>query len=458
MPCKRYLWTAVLLGCWCIVVANDPAGAQQDSFPLRSGDPFTFGLPYNVGGPPRIFDPSGMSRLSETMKAGQAEGGIRLGPFRAGAGLQVTQSFTDNANLTDKNKESDFTTSLQPSFTLTAGQGVKYKDYVSFGYDGDLGAYTRVTDNSYTRHTLWADVNLLQRPTFYMRFRQAFTYTDDPYGNDEYFGQGASTPRILNQADFVVGRRLPNDYAIELHYQNALENYQEDLDQERSNITHTIGTTLLYELSGKTKLLAEYSYSYRDFYDQSSIFSDNYTVQQVMAGFRWAATARLSGEFKAGYAWRIFKDRGGELGFLHKDDSTPIYSGNLHYMVSPKTALDLDLDREFLLGSDFFPGTETVTSLQEGYVRNLVGLRASTSPRENLTFTAGAAYSIEQYGDTLLYGNRIDHFINAGIGFQHRIRRYLGYGLNYSYQNRDTDVESESYQANVVSASLFISF
>jgi polysaccharide biosynthesis protein VpsM len=455
---ELYWLAAILLGCLSVFHPSAPANAQADGFPLKYGDPFNFGRPYNVGGPPSFVEPVKWDSLVESVGPGATEGGIKLGPFRVGAGLQVTESYTDNANLTDKNKESDFTTSIQPSITLTAGQGVRFKDYVSFGYDGDLGAYTKVTDNSYTRHTLWADVNLLQRPAIYMRFREAFTYTDDPYGNEEYFGRGVSTPRLLNQADFMVGRKLPYDYAIELRYQNALEDYQESVDQERSNMTHTIEATMLYELSGKTKLLAEYSFSYRDFYDQGLLFSDDYSVQQAMAGFRWAATARLSGEFKGGYGWRKFKDRGGELGYLHKDDSTPIYSANLHYMVSPKTSLDLDVDREFLLGSDFLPGTDIVTDLQEGYIDNRVGLRLTTSPRQNLTFILGGAYSLEQYGDTPRYGNRTDQFINAGIGFQHRIRRYLGYGLNYSYQNRDSEVQSESYQANVISASVFITY
>ena len=127
--------------------------------------------------------------------------GIKVGPFNFTPSVSINGTYTDNARFSQGNDESDFIMSIDPSFTFALGQGLKLKDYVAFGYDGDLGAYLKVSDNSYTRHTLWAEANLLQNRPTYLKLREAITYTDDPYGTSNMSASepqpvGSSTRRI----------------------------------------------------------------------------------------------------------------------------------------------------------------------------------------------------------------------------------------------------------------------
>jgi len=384
-------------------------------------------------------------------------GGIKVGPFQFKPGITFNTTFTDNAQLSNRNKESDFILTMNPTFNFTLAQDTKYKDVIAFGYSGDLGAYTRVTNNSYTNHTVWATVDLRERPTNYMKLREQFTYTDDPYGNYEYVGVGTTTSRIRNELDLMVGRNLPRGYSAEVSYENYLENFLKNVDKQRTSMAHVGSGTLLYELTGKTKLLGEYSFGYRDFYNAPSSTAPDYTVQEFMTGFRWAATARLAGELKGGYGWRSFLNDMDPLGYPYSNNNTFIYETNLSYLLTRKTTLNFEAGREFLLGADNIPGTDVLDESQDAYVRNFFGLFATTQLRRNLTLRAGGEYSIEPYADTPFYQDRTDTYCYLTIGFTHQIRRYLSYGLSYYFNKRDSDFD-QSYTANSVTASLRLAY
>jgi hypothetical protein len=266
--------------------------------------------------------------------------------------------------------------------------------------------------------------------------------------------------RVLNQADFVIGRQLPGNYSAELGYQNAWNNYLNDGNGYTiwSDVGNTIKPTLLYELSGKTKLLVQYNIGYIHYYNQPSLISADYTVQQAMAGFRWAATSRLSGELKGGYAWRQFVNDVDLLGISYQNTSAPIYSVNLHYLVSPKTDLDFNIYREFDIGGDLNPITGTLNLIQGSYTRNAVGFTLTTRTRPDLTFNLAGSCYLDQYDDTILYQGRLDRYYNAGINFIHKFRRYLSWGLGYNFQKRDTQAVGLSYTENAVTISVGLSY
>ena len=401
------------------------------SFMLITGEAGAQGFTYPFG----FENPLAVSEAYEAYQQATQEGGIKVGPFRFKPGVTLNGTYTDNPQMRSGDQNSDFLFEIDPSLTFTLAKAQKLKEYVSFGYDGDLGAYTKVTDNDYTRHTLWTDINFLQRETTYMRLREAITYTDNPYGNEQFVGQGVNTRRVLNQADFVIGRQLPRDYSIELGYQNAWENYLDDGNGYTawSNVVNTIKPTLLYDLTGKTKLLAQYSYELTHYYEQPSAFSADYSVQEAMVGFRWAATARLSGEVKGGYAWRQFVNEFNLVGAPYQNTSAPVYSLNLHYMISPKTSADFNIYRDFDISGDLDPVSGSLDAIQDSYTRNAIGLTVTTRTRPDLTFTFAASTYLDQYHDTIRYQSRTDQYYNAGINFTHQLRRYLSWGLGLQF-------------------------
>jgi len=438
---------------------------------LSAGGAQAQGFTYPFG----FENPLAMSDAYEVAQQATQGGGIKVGPFKFNPGLTFNGTYTDNPRMRSGNQGSDFLFTIDPTlnFTLALSKGLKLLNYISFGYDGDLGAYTKITGNDYTRHTLWADVNLLHRDATYMRLREAVTYTDNPYGNQQFVGQGVSTPRVLNEADLVLGRQLPGNYSVELDYQNAWSNYLQNgngytsgsnyLEDSNgyntwSNVVNTLNPTLLYELTGKTKLLAQYSFGFTHYYQQPSAFSADYSVQQALVGFRYAATARLSGELKGGYAWRQFVNDFNLVGSPYQNTSAPIYSLNLHYMVSPKTAADFNIYRDFDISGDLNPVSGRLDTIQDSYTRNAIGVTVTTATRPNLTFTFAASAYVDQYADTVRFQNRMDLYYNAGINFTYQLRRYLSWGLGYNFQKRDTQAVGLSYTENSVTASATLSY
>lgn len=430
----------LLIGIIMVFAMGGSALGQDFSYP------FSFESPFEV------------TEVYEAYKTATSEGGVRVGPFKFKPGVQVNATYTDNPRYRTYDTQSSLLFTVDPTLTFTLAKGGQWKDRVSFGYDADLGAYTRVTGNDYTRHTLWVNIDLMKRPEFYTRLREAVTYTDDPYGNDEYIGLGTANRRFLNQTDFVVGRNLPRGYAAELGYENLWENYLSAAYEEWSNLGHLFKPTLLYELTGKTKLLVQYNFGYRNYYDQPSSTSPDYIVSEGMAGFRWAATARLTGELKAGYAWRQFINDIDEFGNPFKDESTPVYSAALSYMVSPKTTASLNIYRQFQYGGFSGGAISNPAIFQDAYTRNAFGLTVSTKTRPTLSFSVSGSYYLDQYDPTHIYPDRTDQWVQAGINFRHQVKRWLWWGLGYQFQKRDSEAFNQGYTENSVTASLGASY
>ena len=197
----RAIYVGLVVVCVCSLLFGGRAEAQSLTYPLGLGNPSQMGPGF------------------ENLQQDDNQTGIKLGPFRFKPGLQFNSTYTDNAKFTNQNKESAFLFSVDPSFSFTLSKGMKLKDYLSFGYDGDLGAYLNLGSYNYTTHNLWADLNLMERPTTYMRLRETISYTDNPYGNPGVrrswhgrqpvtqpggFRRRAQTPREL-----LRGTRLP---------------------------------------------------------------------------------------------------------------------------------------------------------------------------------------------------------------------------------------------------------
>jgi polysaccharide biosynthesis protein VpsM len=438
-----WIFFALLALCLSTVVGVRTAGAQTASYPTGYNSPFAFG---------------GTSDYSGQKKPVFGEGGIQLGPLKITPGVSLNTTYTSNAQMQNNGQTSDFITSINPTFAVTLGQGLKYKDYISFGYSGNLGAYTRITGDDYTTHTLWADINLMQRPTTYMKLRQAITYTNNPFGNQQFIGQGVANARMINQTDFTVGRNLPQDYSVELGYQNLWQNYFENTYQSQSSLTNTLNPTLLYELSGKTKLLVQCSFSYWNYYEQPSAFAPNYFVYQLLTGFRWAPSSRLSGEVKGGYGWQRYLNETDFLGVPYPNQGAPIYSLNLQYTLSPKTSMNFQAMRQYYFGGNLNPVSTRLDIIQAGYLANAVELRLSNNPSKNVSLGVFLDYELDQYSDTPLLQNRNDSFYGGGMTFSHQLRRYLSWGLTYTYQNRNSQLPANSYVVNMVSANLSLSY
>ena len=242
---------------------------------------------------------------------------------------------------------------------------------------------------------------------------------------------------------------------MELGYQNAWENYLAATYEDWTSVTNTLSPTLLYELTGKTKLLAQYSFGYRDFYQQPPAFSSNYSVQQAMAGFRWTATARLSGELKGGYAFRQFLNEFNELGVPYLNNSVPVYAANLRYLLSSKSTVELNLNRQFLMGTI---SSRDIAIVGNSYTRDTFGLSFTTNVSKRLAFNLAGNYYLDQYDDTGLFAGLTEHWYYATLNFRHQLRRHIWWGLGYQYQNRDSPIPVNNYKVNAVTASILLTY
>jgi hypothetical protein len=421
---------------FCFWLPSDTAEAQSQYFPYGLATPLQFGEVYEGYEPP------------------DSTKGISVGPFNFRPGVQLNGTYTDNVYLSNQNKKSGFLLSVDPSFDFTLSKDLKLKEYVSFGYNGDIGSYLNVNNYNPITHTVWTDINFLKRTTTYLRLRESLTYTDNSYGSQEFIGQGVMNRRMLNQADFVLGRNLPGAYSVEINYQNAWENYFAAAYSYWSSVTNTLAPTLLYELTGKTKLLAQYSFGLRSFYDMPSDVAASYAVQTLTGGLRMDASSRLSGQIQLGYAIRRYANDYSELGLPYINNSEPMYQGNLTYIVSPKTRIGVSASRMFLAATDL----STIAIIPQSITRNAFTLTVDTAVRKRLTLTVAGTFYLDEYpAEGSLFGSGTDRWYNAGVYLRHQFGRYFYWGLGYQFQKRDSQFYG-NYTANNITASIAASY
>jgi hypothetical protein len=180
-----------------------------------------------------------------------------------------------------------------------------------------------------------------------------------------------------------------------------------------------------------------------------------------MGGVRWAASAKLTGELKGGYGWRHFVNDFDADGFPYDDKGTPIYSAVLNYLFSPKTAIQLTASRDFLMGSGLGGGSieaDDPASFQESIIRDAFELAVNVNLRANLRLTVSGGYDLDHYDRTTEFDNRTDESFSAGINLKHQIRRYLWWGLGYTFEKRNSPDVTDRYTANTMTASLGMAY
>ena len=387
--------------------------------------------------------------------------------------ISVGTEYTDNLFLTDRNKESDYITTISPSFKaeiLGKYSGAK------ISYTPSYAMYDEYDEKDHWRHRArfsgWTGLSKTTR----LDVNDSFLYTEDPNVDDDIATVRAEEPNEIidtthrksrntwyrNTATVNLIHQFGEADSFNLGYRHYFLDYDDPRyeDKERHNpylgvtywFTYKWGfgiegsyTKGLYDesddfdqINASARLIRKFSRLLNGFvqftyttldYDGNSEDADGYILS---AGFDYKILDDISLSFDAGYSW-LDRDI--------SDDESSMYA-------------DVGLTKTFKKGVLYLTGSGGFKG--PNYGAETLGIsefyEIGSSIRYQLTkYLSGNAFASYRYDDYLEETpDREDKTTKAGLGLSMQVLKWMALGLDYTYRTVDSDRDVEEYSENSV--------
>jgi hypothetical protein len=379
-------------------------------------------------------------------------------------GISVSETYDDNIDLEPDNEKSDYITAATPSLTLNVlSQNTK----LGVSYAPSFVWYADFTDNNNTRHL--ATANWEQQLTQYLSLHFTDTYlnSEDPL-EDTTDLQAVRTTRNkywVNTASASFGYVFGAENRINAGY-NREDRENDDVTLEDSEV-QTPFADLTYWFDVKNGIGLNYSYTDAEFTRDDSIpADDDYTGHSAGARYIRRFSPHSSGYVAYTYTTRDFDGleedydvHNGSVGLDHAFSPEYTLTAGAGYFIRVNDisgnqdgpTFDLALTRAFSRGSitvggDGGWGEEYLERDGTGFTEYYGGYaRGTYQLLERLSAYAGVSYRQDKDEQDVR-----SKFLRANCGLRWSFMRWFSLSLDYSYADRNDDVEADSYTNNRV--------
>jgi hypothetical protein len=348
--------------------------------------------------------------------------GIRLSP-QAG----VSETYDDNITFSSDNEEEDFITSIE------AGLKAVYETQLTSATMLGMLRYDIFASNGqYDNLSGSVDLDWKQELTQYdrIRVRDHYLHAEEPTTYAEAFNR--STGRLSfqrNQVWLDYEHDFTPQWAGTARYSNEMTVFSEDILADSS--MNSVGAGLIYHLTSRTDLLADYDYVTRDYDGASDAFAH-----------------RVSGGVKHHFTeWMYFEGRAGAdfiESYNGEEMTEPRVSGKLTVEVDPTMRIEAMAEQEHALNSytqDVFDHWQaTATLLKEWNERMRTGISGFYGEGEYVTLRTE------------------DTFVGAGVWLGYDLTPNLEAKAKYEFTDVDSTDRDQQYTKNVFLIALTLRF
>ena len=373
------------------------------------------------------------------------------------ASLTLSGIFTDNALNSTDNKKSDFTTILSPviwivfpyssqniapmSLSLRSPGGSlltrQWPDSI-LHYQASLYYRTDIPLTSSSGGLVYGKVPaqtlngklLLLGNRFSLLAEDQYEFSHLEQEAGIVTTQGAQDRYNSNLLNVSLSYASRNRLVFQVGYSHFITNYKSDFDIFRDRQDDGLSASVLYKLSPKMGLIAEYRYL-NIAYDKTSELDSN--EQYFMGGISWNITAKSRGLLKAGYGIKNFDNSLGSFGNFSLE-------AQLDYRFTPKTSLTFNAYRKT---------SET----------NVMGMAFSLTNGLNVTFShlltsklnssAGFIIMDDHYKNGTKLTESIDsRLYQVNLALQYSFKRWLKGGIGYAYTIKNSSMSELEYRSN----------
>lgn len=373
--------------------------------------------------------------------------GVKVGPVRLNPHMGVSQMYTDNVFRTNTNKTSDFLTTLAPGIQAE----LPFAGFHSFlvDYRTNIQYYSRTPSNDVQDQTATGSFNFNFPGGLNINLQGQHKLGHDPRGSavDNVATQGLEVNKWTANGFTGQAEYLGAQSSIRLNVQTIRWDYlNNNQGLSRDRLTNNAGLTFTRNVTGKTSMLA-YVGALQSIYDQNKNL-DN-VIYTISGGGTWNVSEVTSGEIQAGY--QIVQFSNAQVNqpppldsfSRDKDNYTNFYfMGRLNWQATPLSRITLQpyrtVQQVVTTGSLFF----TVTGVNLSARHDLTD---QTTLNLNLGFEEDSFQSSGSGGS-----DRIDKLMNVAVGMNYTALKWVGLGIQYIYEDRNSNQSPYTYQANTV--------
>lgn len=346
--------------------------------------------------------------------------------------LTVSERYDNNIRNAPSDNDNAFisswVTEISPRIILKAQDRLNIYQ-LSYGFSHDKVASSQ--QDSHTDHNAEAlmhlDFDVHRRLDLYLKYIKR--------KNKENSTNNARNETGNESRNYYAGARYSygtdtSKGLIEFGSQYAWLRYDNNLNtgsltRERERNVFDIDATLLYRMTSKMQILAEFQYHDYDYTSATSFLGGDSQVYRL--GVKWDATAKITGEFRIGQEKRNFN--------LSSRPSASNPSWHLGVSWSPRTYSVVTLNSDSFIGE----GSST-----ENHIKS-VSTTLSWKHAWSKYMSSMSSYS---HHNRKYFGNtndeREDRINRFSFYLNYELRRWLDVGVYYKYtDNQSNDSDSE---------------
>ncbi|MDQ3026402.1 MAG: outer membrane beta-barrel protein [Pseudomonadota bacterium] len=332
----------------------------------------------------------------------------------------------DNLFLSNTNQKSSTLYIVSPGFKLDARDPNKV---FQLAYQGQIGRYAQSEDDNYIDHTVRAQLDTAFDRRNFLKLGFDYLRTHDPRGSSDRTISARPDRYTLASPSITYAFGAPGAQGrAEVYYSEGRKRYLNNREVTISSdrITREGGGAFYFRVMPKTYLLGEVrrtDFSYRL---PTSPFNSEET--RYYGGVSWEATAATTGTVKVGRLEKKF------------DSDSPKFTGTSWEAIvtwTPRTYSKFD-----------FYATRTTsesTGIGDFILSDIAGLTWTHAWSSVLNTGVDARYQRDQYKGF----DRSDDIKSLGLKVGYKFRRWLTFGAEYTYTQRDSNQSVFEYDKNL---------
>lgn len=368
--------------------------------------------------------------------------GIQLGGFVMRPGLEVGGEYDDNVFRTRHGRKDDLAYYVRPSLSLATDDW----DIVNFGIgaSGEIGRYVKYSGENYEAFQTNANLTYaidddwrwgVQGQLGHSLARRGLD-VDNTSGQATTYWYYTAQSDLTYQGDPFAFRFSPVYRRYDFQDSDGVDN--DDRDRQE----YQFDARFAYKLGANTSLFFDPSYIWVRFDDPRDDFGHNRNSQgyDLRVGLGYDASELLYFEAGFGYFHRTFEDHA----FRPQSGLSALVRGwwnptdTLSFMAELSRGVS---ESDAFVNSTVNSGTAVTTAAQ---------LRVGWAAADNLILDSGIAWYNFDYNVL----SRKDNFYLFDVGSRYYLNRYVYAGLRYSFERRDSSVNSLKYNDNRIMLSI----
>ncbi|MEM7407775.1 MAG: outer membrane beta-barrel protein [Pseudomonadota bacterium] len=300
----------------------------------------------------------------------------------------------------------------------------------SLSYEGGYESYTDLNAENVLNHSIKGDADYRFSKRFRSNLKLGYDVSsesrDDLTGRDTGNAAPDQLVRRSVRLKSVYGRRIAK---AELHAEvgHSASRYQNNAQQGRDIDQYDVNLLAYYNFTARFSTVLELRRTYLDYRGGAALDGTNTTL---LAGLRWDATARTSGEFKVGRQQRQFYDSAGGQNSIGE-------SWDVNVLWEPRSfsKVRLNTSREVQEAGTAGVGTLVNSSYRASWTHGLT---------EDLTLTAEAQF------DRTRLGGRKDDRMRLSSALAYKISENVQVSAEYARTVSESTQLGSEFENNVI--------